>query len=78
VAGWGISQLINLIAGFYIGAQATAAGTAAGTALPNIVFIPWWLPGAVLLFATGMGALSGIYPAQRAVMLNPVTALKFE
>jgi ABC-type lipoprotein release transport system permease subunit len=32
----------------------------------------------VLVFATGMGAVSGIYPAQRAVLLNPVTALKYE
>ena len=42
------------------------------------VEVPWWLPVAVVIFATGMGILSWIYPAQRAVMLNPVTALKYE
>jgi putative ABC transport system permease protein len=76
--GWGASQLINLIAGVYISAQATAAGAPAGTDIPAIAFTPWWLPVAVVIFATGMGILSGIYPAQRAVMLNPVTALKYE
>ncbi len=79
VAGWGISRLINLLAGVYIGAQAASAGAAQeGLAIPDIAYIPAWLPIAVLLFATGMGVLSGIYPAQRAVSLNPVTALKYE
>jgi ABC-type antimicrobial peptide transport system permease subunit len=45
---------------------------------PTIVFIPLWLPVAVLAFAIGMGVLSGVYPAQRATQLNPVTALKYE
>ena len=79
LVGWGVSGLINLIAKAYIGAQAASAG-AAGTnvSVPDIVYIPAWLPVLVLAFATVMGILSGIYPAQRAVLLNPVTALKYE
>jgi putative ABC transport system permease protein len=79
VGGWGVSRVVNLIARAYIASQAAAAGAAQqATAIPDIAFIPAWLPIAVLLFATGMGVLSGIYPAQRAVSLNPVTALKYE
>jgi len=79
LVGWGVSGAINLIAKAYIGAQAASAGTAgANVSVPDIVYIPVWLPVLVLVFATGMGAVSGIYPAQRAVLLNPVTALKYE
>ena len=79
LVGWGVSGVINLIAKAYIGAQAASAGTAgANVSVPDIVYIPVWLPVLVLVFAVGMGAVSGIYPAQRAVLLNPVTALKYE
>jgi putative ABC transport system permease protein len=76
--GWGISQIINLIAKAYIGAQSAAAGASSTAAVPDVTFIPTWLPLLVVVFATVMGVLSGIYPAQRAVSLNPVTALKYE
>jgi ABC-type lipoprotein release transport system permease subunit len=43
------------------------------TVKPSEAYRAWrWLLGAVVVFATG------IYPAQRAVMLSPVKALKFE
>jgi putative ABC transport system permease protein len=78
VAGWGVCRLINLIAGVYISAQTISAGATAAPAVPDVAYTPWWLPAAVLLFAAGLGVLSGIYPAQRAVLLNPVVALKHE
>jgi ABC-type antimicrobial peptide transport system permease subunit len=31
-----------------------------------------------MVFAIGMGVLSGIFPAQRAAQLDPVRALKYE
>jgi putative ABC transport system permease protein len=79
-AGWAVTKIINLVAGVYIGAQA-AAGAGAGAsapAIPDVTYIPLWLPIAVVVFATGMGVISGVYPAQRAVSLNPVAALKYE
>ncbi len=79
LVGWLVTVIINGLARAYIGAQAAAAGAAAGSySAPDVAFIPLWLPLAVLLFAIAMGALSGIYPAQRATQLNPVTALKYE
>jgi putative ABC transport system permease protein len=77
--GWCTSLVINLIAKLYIGAQAVLVGNAGeNAAVPNVAFVPLWLPVFVLIFATGIGVLSGVYPAQRAVQLNPVTALKYE
>jgi putative ABC transport system permease protein len=76
--GWGVNGIINLIAKAYIGAQAASAGGAADAVIPDITFTPLWLPILVLAFATVMGVLSGIYPAQRAVLLDPVRALKYE
>jgi ABC-type antimicrobial peptide transport system permease subunit len=44
----------------------------------NIVLIPIWLPIFAIGFSLVIGLASGIYPAVRAVQLNPVTALKYE
>jgi putative ABC transport system permease protein len=80
LVGWGVSALINFLARAYIESQAAAVGAGAtGAATPaDITYIPGWLPVLAVLFATAMGVLSGIYPAQRAVQLDPVRALKYE
>ena len=38
--------------------------------------IPWWLSVGALVFATLIGLLSGIYPANRAVKIPALTAIK--
>lgn len=78
LVGWGVSALINAFARAYIEAQAAAAGATGAAAPTDITYIPGWLPVLAVLFATAMGVLSGIYPAQRAVQLDPVRALKYE
>lgn len=72
-----VSQVINVIARAYITAQAAGPG-GAGNGPINVVAVPLWLPLLALSFAMGMGVLSGIYPAQRAASLDPVTALRYE
>ena len=71
---YGISYLMNTL------------GTGAGD--PNDFFammqggignnsiIPWWLAVGALIFATGVGLLSGIYPANRAVNISALAAIK--
>lgn len=76
--GWGVSALINVLAKAYVETQAATAGAANATAPSDLTYIPGWLPVLAVLFATAMGVLSGIYPAQRAVQLDPVRALKYE
>ena len=70
-----LSGAANLFYGLYL--QSQGAVSAAGEAA-SITAIPLWLPVAAVLFATVVGILSGLYPAQRAARLEPVVALKYE
>lgn len=51
------------------GMGAQGAGTA-------VSIIPLWLVGAALVFSTCVGLLSGFYPANRAVKISALTAIK--
>ena len=43
-----------------------------------MVVIPLWLPVFSIAFSMVIGMAAGIYPAFRAVQLDPVNALKHE
>jgi putative ABC transport system permease protein len=75
--GIGAAKLIDLIAVSYINSQTAASGGTIEEAF-TIVNIPVWLPLFALVFSLVIGVLSGIYPALRAVQLDPVAALKYE
>jgi len=70
-----LSGAANILYGFYL--QSQGAASASGVTA-SITAIPLWLPFAAILFATVVGVLSGLYPAQRAARLEPVVALKYE
>ncbi|MBU0703043.1 MAG: ABC transporter permease [Chloroflexi bacterium] len=77
--GVGLGVLIDLIAGTYLAAQAVQqSGAAASDMSISIIHTPLWLPVFALLFAAGVGVVSGIYPAVRAASLSPIAALKYE
>lgn len=77
-----ISYIINTLA-----AQSTAAGNAAGggtmgggvaAAASSVSIIPFWLALGALVFATLVGLLSGLHPANRAVKISALAAIKQE
>jgi putative ABC transport system permease protein len=70
--GIALAKLIGAIVALYVGAQ-TDSGSLTVSAV-----IPLWLPIFSIVFALLVGLGSGIYPAMRAVQLDPVTALKYE
>jgi len=76
---YAISFIINMISA----AQSTAGGNAAGVAASgaavastNLSIIPIWLAFGALLFSTMVGLVSGFYPANRAVKISALTAIK--
>ena len=44
----------------------------------RISIIPLWLVGVALVFATAIGLISGFYPANRAVKISALEAIKHE
>lgn len=68
--GVGVAQLIDLFAGGFL--------SSSGAETSSVINIPLWLPVFAIGFSVVIGLAAGIYPAFRAVQLNPVQALKYE
>lgn len=80
---YSISYIINTLA--LASQDAAKTGDAAGqavaattTAVTNISIIPFWLALGALAFATLVGLVSGLSPANRAVKISALTAIKQE
>ncbi|HRA67746.1 MAG TPA: FtsX-like permease family protein, partial [Caldilinea sp.] len=57
---------------------ATAQGLAAAPAMTYRIVIEPWAVMLALFVSTASGFLFGLYPAMRAIQLDPIEALRFE
>ncbi len=72
--GVGIGLLIGKILNMLLTAVATKLG---GVAVTLFVF-PYWFLGFTILFAGFMGLITGIFPARKASILNPLDAIRYK
>lgn len=78
---YAISYVINMLYASQnsnSGNAASAAASGASAATASISIIPVWLALGALLFSTMIGLVSGFYPANRAVKISALTAIKQE
>lgn len=78
IFSYGISMIINMLGGDGLGGMFGGyyyGGDAGQTA---ISVIPVWLIGLALIFSTLIGLVSGFSPANRAVKISALEAIKHE
>lgn len=71
ILGVGLSYLISYILNMIL-------GSSMGYGDGNLSVIPLWLVGLGMAFATGVGLISGFYPANRAVKISAIEAIHRE
>ena len=69
VLSWGVSWLMNNVLAPVVAGPAQAV---------DISIIPLWLAVVSVAFATAIGTLAGVLPAQRAMNLSPLAAIRAE
>lgn len=72
-----IGGIVGVFVGYFIASIAGRIAAAAGYALLKPAF-PLWLIVGCIVFAVGVGTVSGFLPAKQASDLNPVDALRSE
>ena len=75
IFGTGLSYLVSFIINK---ASEGGNGIVSGLSGSGISYIPLWLSLSSIVFATGVGILSGLMPAVRAMRLSPLAAIRNE
>ncbi len=74
--GLGLSFALSSLLNHYGSSFVNPGGMMPGQEAIQISVIPLWLVGFALLFSIGIGLIAGIYPANRAINLDPITAMR--
>ena len=77
VAGLAFTMTLSAIANIFYAAYAASQPGMSGLDA-RISVIPWWLVLGAIAFATLMGMLAGYFPANRAMKLSPLAAIRNE
>ena len=73
--GIGLSYFLSFILNKYVGAMLNP-GMGSESVPMQISMIPPWLVLFALVFSMCIGLISGLYPANRAIRLDPITAMR--
>ena len=76
VVGVIISYIISFIINHYSSGGGGDSYTIGMTSIGGSSIIPWWLAVGAVLFATFVGLISGFSPANRAVKISALSAIK--
>ena len=72
ILSYGVSAVIN----FFLGSG--AMGMEMGVSASGLSYIPPWLAGLAVVFATLVGMFAGFFPSLRAMKLSPLAAIRNE
>ena len=78
VIGLGLSYLISFLINTFGGGATGSIYDVGGIGIGGVSIIPWWLALGALAFATLVGLVSGFSPANRAVKISALTAIRQE
>lgn len=78
VGGGLMGLLLGLLVGNILNYAINALAQASGAMMVDFFYMPWTFAVGMALFSVFIGIVTGIYPAQRAVKINALDALRYE